>query len=139
MKGVPVLLEIGPRDIENNVCVLVTRHNREKTVVSLDELETAVAAKLQEVRDGIYAKALANREKKTYTCTTLDEITESIKANGEGFVKAMWCGEEECEDKVKETTGVGSRCIPLVEEAISDKCVCCGKPAKHMVYWAVAY
>ena len=139
MKGVPVRLEIGPRDIENNVCVLVTRHNREKTVVSLDELETAVAAKLQEVRDGIYAKALANREKKTYTCTTLDEITESIKANGEGFVKAMWCGEEECEDKVKETTGVGSRCIPLVEEAISDKCVCCGKPAKHMVYWAVAY
>ena len=139
MKGIPVRVEIGPRDIENNVCVLVTRHNREKTVVSLDELETAVAAKLQEVRDGIYEKALANREKRTYTCTTLDEINEAIKQNGEGFVKAMWCGEEECEDKVKETTGVGSRCIPLVEEVLSDKCVCCGKPAKHMVYWAVAY
>ena len=139
MKGVPVRLEIGPRDIENNVCVLVTRHNREKTVVSLDELENAVVEKLKEVRDGIYEKALANLEKKTYSCTTIDEIKNSIEKNGDGFVKAMWCGEEECEDKVKELTGVGSRCIPFVSDNISDKCVCCGKPAKHMVYWAVAY
>ena len=139
MKGVPVRLEIGPRDIENGECVLVTRHNREKTVVSLDNLEEAVLAKLAEVRDGIYAKALANRENKTYRCTTLDEIKQSIAEKGDGFVEAMWCGEEECEDKVKAETGVGSRCIPFVSDNISDKCVCCGKPAKHNVLWAIAY
>ena len=86
----------------------------------------------------MYAKALANREKRTYSCTTIDEIKESLK-QGDGFVKAMWCGCEECEDQVKELTGVGSRCIPLEEEKLSDVCVCCGKPAKHMVYWAIAY
>ena len=139
MKGVPVRLEIGPRDIENGECVLVTRHNREKTVVSLDKLEEAVLAKLAEVRDGIYAKALANRENKTYRCTTLDEIKQSLAEKGDGFVEAMWCGEEECEDKVKAETGVGSRCIPFVSDNISDKCVCCGKPAKHNVLWAIAY
>ncbi len=139
MKGVPVRLEIGPRDIENGECVLVTRHNREKTVVSLDNLEEAVLAKLAEVRDGIYAKALANRERRTYSCTTLDEIKQAIAEKGDGFVKAMWCGDEECEDKVKAETGVGSRCIPFDAENISDRCVCCGKPAKHCVLWAVAY
>ena len=139
MKGVPVRLEIGPRDIENNVCVLVTRHNREKTVVSLDELESAVAAKLEEVRQGIYKKAYENREKKTYKCLTLDEIKSAIAENGDGFVKAMWCGSEECEDKVKEETGVGSRCIPLIQDVVGDKCVCCGKEAKHQVLWAIAY
>jgi len=139
MKGVPVRLEIGPRDIENNVCVLVTRHNREKTVVSLDNLEQAVMQKLEEVRAGIYQKAYENREKRTYKCLTLDEIKAAISENGDGFVKAMWCGEEACEDKVKEETGVGSRCIPLVQDVIGDKCVCCGKEAKHEVLWAIAY
>lgn len=139
MKGVPVRLEIGPRDIENNVCVLVTRHNREKTVVSLDELEKAVAEKLEEVRKGIYQKAYENRENRTYKCLTLDEIKSAITEKGDGFVKAMWCGSEECEDKVKEETGVGSRCIPLVQDVIGDKCVCCGKEAKHQVLWAIAY
>ena len=138
MKGVPLRIELGPRDMEAGQCVMVTRHNMEKTIVPLENLEEAVAAKLQEVRDGMYAKALANREKRTYSCTTIDEIKESLK-QGDGFVKAMWCGEEECEDKVKELTGVGSRCIPLEEEKLSDVCVCCGKPAKHMVYWGIAY
>ncbi len=139
MKGVPVRLEIGPRDIENNVCVLVTRHNREKTVVSLDNLEEEIAKKLAEVRQGIYDKALANMEKRTYRCTSLDEIKTALAENGDGFVKAMWCGEEECEDNVKAETGVGSRCIPLIQDAFADKCVCCGKPAKHEVLWAIAY
>ncbi len=139
MKGVPVRIEIGPRDIEAGQCVIVTRHNLEKTVVSLDELEGAVAAKLKEVRDGMYAKALANRERRTYDCKTLDEITEKLAANGDGFVRAMWCGDPECEDKVKSVTGVGSRCIPLEQEAISDVCVCCGKLAKTLVYWGKAY
>ncbi len=139
MKGVPIRLEIGPKDIENNQCVIVTRHNREKNFVSLDELEAMIPQKLEEVRNGIYSAALENRERRTYICNTLDEITKSLEENGDGFVKAMWCGDEACEDKVKEVTGVGSRCIPLEQEQLSDTCVCCGKPAKHMLYWGKAY
>ncbi len=139
MKGVPVRIELGPRDIENNQCVVVTRHNREKTVVSLDELEQVVTLKLEEVHNGIYQKALENRENKTYSCKNIEEIITSLETKGDGFVKAMWCGEESCEDEVKEKTGVGSRCIPFEQDEISDKCVCCGKPAKHMVIWGKAY
>lgn len=139
MKGVPIRVEIGPKDIENNQCVIVTRHNREKTFVSLDELETVIPQKLQEVRDGLYEAALENRERRTYACKTLDEITEALEKNGDGFIKAMWCGNEECESKVKELTGVGSRCIPLEQEHVADTCICCGKPAKHMLYWGKAY
>ncbi len=139
MKGVPVRIELGPRDIESNQCVLVTRHNREKTVVSLDELEHAVGEKLKEVHDALYKAALENRERRTYACTSLEEITKTLEEKGDGFVKAMWCGDEECEDKVKEVTGVGSRCIPLEQEQLADTCVCCGKKAKYMVYWGKAY
>ena len=138
-KGVPVRIELGPRDIENGSCVLVTRHNREKTVVPLENLADAVKQKLVEVRDALYQSALENRERRTYACKTMDEITAVLEANGDGFIKAMWCGDEACEDKVKEVTGVGSRCIPFAQEHLSDVCVCCGKPAKHMVYWGKAY
>ena len=139
MKGVPVRIEIGPRDMEANQCVIVTRHNREKTFVSLDNLEAAAAERLQAVRDGLYEKALANREARTYDCATMDEIVAKLAENGDGFVRAMWCGDPECEDKVKEVTGVGSRCMPLDQTPSGDKCVCCGKPAKHLVYWGKAY
>lgn len=139
MKGVPVRVEIGPKDIEAGQCVVATRHNGEKTIVPLDKLEETVARKLEEVRDGLYQKALENREKRTYSCVTMDEIVKVLEENGDGFVKAMWCGEEACEDIVKEKTGVGSRCIPFEQENLSDTCVCCGKPAKCMVYWGKAY
>ena len=139
MKGVPVRLEIGPRDIENGQCVLVSRHDREKSFASLENIEDAVKERLTAVRDGMYAKALANRERRTYDCTTIDEINQKITESGDGFVRAMWCGSEECEDKVKELTGVGSRCIPFEQKHLSDVCVCCGKPAVKMVYWAKAY
>ena len=139
MKGVPVRVELGPKDIENNQCVIVTRHNREKTIVSLDNVEAEVLKKLEEVREGIYQSALENRERRTYIAKNLEDITRQLEENGDGFVKAMWCGNEECEDKVKEITGVGSRCIPFDQEQLDDKCVCCGKPAKHMLYWGKAY
>ncbi len=139
MKGVPVRIEIGPKDIEANQCVIVTRHNREKTFVSLDELETVVAQKMQEVHDGMFAKALANRENKTYQCTTIEEINKALEEKGDGFIEAMWCGEEACEDEVKAQTGAGSRCIPFAQKNLSDKCVCCGKPAQQMVLWGKAY
>ncbi|MCQ2486602.1 MAG: proline--tRNA ligase [Clostridia bacterium] len=139
MKGVPVRIEIGPRDIENNQCVIVTRHNREKTFVSLDNLNEAVAQKLEEVRQGLFDRAMENRENKTYRVKTIDEIKTALKENGDGLVRAMWCESPECEEKVKEETGVGSRCIPFDQENISDTCVCCGKPARTMVLWGKAY
>ena len=139
MKGVPVRIEVGPRDIEQNQCVVVTRPDREKTFVSLDDLETAIPQKLQEVRDVMYANALENREKKTYRCKTIDEMKKALEEQGDGFIHAMWCESEECEDKVKEETGAGSRCIPFAQEAVSDVCVCCGKPARTMVLWGKAY
>ena len=139
MKGVPVRIELGPRDIESGNCVIVTRHNREKTVTPLENVADAVREKLTEVRDALYKNALENRERRTYACKTMDEITKALEEKGDGFVKAMWCGDEACEDKVKEVTGVGSRCIPFEQENLSDVCVCCGKPAKCMVMWGKAY
>ncbi len=139
MKGVPVRVEIGPKDMENNQCVMVTRHNREKAFISLDELETAALQKLQEVHDGMFRKALENRENKTYQCTSIEEINKALEEKGDGFIEAMWCGDEACEDEVKAQTGAGSRCIPLNQKNLSDKCVCCGKPAQHMVLWGKAY
>ncbi len=139
MKGVPLRIEIGPRDIAEGKCVTVQRHNREKSFDALESMEAVVAERLEQVRAGMYEKALANRTAHTYACTTIEEIKDSIAEKGEGFVKAMWCGEEACEDRVKEETGVSSRCIPFEQEQLSDRCVCCGKPAKHMVYWAIAY
>lgn len=139
MKGVPLRLEIGPKDIENNQCVLVRRDTREKYFVSLDELEQKIPELLKAVHDGLYQKALENREKRTYDCLTMEEIKSALAEKGDGFVRAMWCGEEACEDKVKEETGVGSRCMPIEQEHIGDICVCCGKPAKAMVYWGKAY
>ena len=139
MKGVPCRIELGPRDIENGECVIVTRHDHSKETVPLADLSSALARKLKEVRDGLYAKALENREKHTHSCTSIEGIKESLARDGDGFIKAMWCGDEECENKVKELTGVCSRCIPFEQEHLSDTCVCCGKPAKHMVYWGKAY
>ena len=139
MKGVPVRLEIGPKEIEQDQCVLVTRHNREKTFCPLSQLVETVQERLQAVHDGMYEKALENRKNRTYVCKNMDEIQQVLAEKGDGFVEAMWCGDEACEDKVKEVTGVGSRCIPLEQKHYADTCVCCGKPAKHMVLWAKAY
>ena len=138
MKGVPLRLEIGPRDIEQNQCVLVRRDNREKTVVSLDELEEKIPELLRDVHDGLYQKALARREGMTFAAHNLDEMKE-IADNKPGLIKAMWCGDLECEMKLKEEAGVTSRCMPFEQEHVGDTCVCCGKPAKTMVYWGKAY
>ena len=138
MKGVPLRLEIGPKDIEAGQCVLVRRDSREKTFVSLDELETVIPALLKAVHDGLYQKALARRESMTYTAATFDELRD-IAQNRPGLIKAMWCGDEACELRLKEEAGVTSRCMPFEQEHLGDTCVCCGKPAKHMVVWGKAY
>ena len=138
MKGVPLRLEIGPRDIENGQCVLARRDNGEKIVVSLDELEQKVEELLKDIQNNLYNKAKARREEMTYTAKTLEEFKE-IADNKPGFIKAMWCGCRECEDKIKEYAGVTSRCIPFEGEAISDTCVVCGKKADKLLYWGKAY
>ena len=138
MKGVPIRIEIGPKDIEKNQAVIARRDNGEKTIVSLDEIETAVPALLNEIQANLLKKATERRDSKTYEATNLDDF-ERILDETPGFIKAMWCGDRECEDMIKEKTGATSRCIPLEQEHISDTCVCCGKKAKHMVYWGRAY
>ena len=138
MKGVPLRIEIGPRDIENNQCVVVRRDNREKIFVNLDEIETRIPEILAEYNTALYNKALAHREEMTYDAKTLDEIKE-IADTKPGFIRAMWCGDRECEDKLKEVAGITSRCAPFEQEHISDTCVCCGKKADKMLYWGKAY
>lgn len=139
MKGVPLRLEIGPKDIEQGQCVLVRRPDREKRFVALSELETAVREELQNVHDILYRNAEENLQKKTFTAHNHEEFLDLAK-NHPGFIKAMWCGDPACEEKLKdETGGVKSRCIPFEEEHIADTCVCCGKPAKHMLYWGRQY
>ena len=138
MKGVPLRLEIGPKDIENNRCVVVRRDNGEKVFVSLDELEAKIPELLEAVRDGLYQKAIDRRAAMTFTARDYAELKD-IADNKPGFIKAMWCGDRECEDKLKDELGITSRCIPFEQEHLSDTCVCCGKPAKHMLYWGKAY
>lgn len=138
MKGVPLRLEIGPKDIENNRCVVVRRDNSEKIFVSLDELEAKIPELLEAVRDGLYQKAIDRRAAMTFTARDYAELKD-IADNKPGFIKAMWCGDRECEDKLKDELGITSRCIPFEQEHLSDTCVCCGKPAKHMLYWGKAY
>lgn len=138
MKGIPVRVEIGPKDIENNEAVIVRRDNREKIVVSLDELETKITETLEIVQNALLEKAKKHREEKTYSAVTLEDFIE-VADNKPGFIKAMWCGDEACENKLKEVAGVSSRCMPFEQEKLSDKCVCCGKEAKTMVYWGKAY
>lgn len=138
MKGVPFRLEIGPKDIENNQVVLVRRDTREKIVVSMDELETKIPELMDTLQKDLLEKARAMRDAKTYVATNFEEF-KTIVANTPGFIKAMWCGDEECENKIKEETGATSRCIPFEQEKVADTCVCCGKPAKDMLYWGKAY
>ena len=139
MRGVPIRVEIGPKDLENGQCVLVRRDTGEKRSVPLDGLEDQVAALLDEIHARMYQKALENLESKTFTAQTHEEFLD-IAAHRPGFIKAMWCGDSACEDQLKEETGgVKSRCIPFEEERLSDVCVCCGRPAKHMVYWGKQY
>jgi len=138
MRGIPVRVEIGPKDIEAGKCVLVRRDTREKIECNLDELESTIAALLDTIQKDMLERARAHREEHTYVATTLEEM-EDILTNKPGFVKAMWCGCQDCEDKIKEKFAATSRCMPFEQETLADTCVCCGQPAKKMVYWGKAY
>ncbi len=138
MKGVPIRLEIGPKDIEKNQVVLARRDTGEKQIVSIDNLENTVKQLLEEIQSNLLQRATERRNSKTYVAKTMEEFEQQINETP-GFIKAMWCGDQACEDAIKEKTAATSRCIPFEQEHISDTCICCGKPAKHMVYWGRAY
>lgn len=138
MRGIPVRIEIGPKDIEANQCVIVRRDTSEKTVVSLDDVNAKVGEILETMQKDMLERARKHRETHTTVALTYDEFKDAI-ATKPGFVKAMWCGDEACENKIKEDTTATSRCMPFEQEQLSDKCVCCGRPAKAMVYWGKAY
>ena len=138
MKGVPLRVEIGPRDMEAEQCVMVRRNDGEKTIVKLEAVETAANEQLQLVHDLLYEKALENLQQNTYEAHSLEEAKQ-LQAEHGGFIKTMWCGELECELKMKEEAGMSSRCMPLEQEHFDDVCPICGKPAKHSFYWGIAY
>ncbi|MCI7741122.1 MAG: proline--tRNA ligase [Clostridiales bacterium] len=138
MKGVPLRVELGPKDIENGVCMAVRRDNGEKISVPLTDIAARLPQLLDEVQQGLYNKAKKNMDDHIYTAYSLEEAKELQEKNG-GFIKTMWCGDLQCELDMKEKAGMSSRCIPFEQEQLSDVCACCGKPAKHMIYWGVAY
>lgn len=138
MRGVPIRIEIGPKDIEANQAVIVRRDTREKITVSLNDIEKCVEIVLNQMQKDMLERAREHRDAHTYIAHNKEEFKELI-TNKQGFIKAMWCGEVECELKIKEETTATSRCMPFEQEEISDTCVCCGKKAKAMVYWAKAY
>ena len=138
MKGVPLRVEIGPRDIAEGKCVIVRRDNREKSFVAIDSIVESVNAGLENLRVALYEKALKNREERTFVANDLEEL-KRIANEKSGYIKAMWCGDLECELKLKEEADVSSRCIPFGEGACGDKCVACGREAKKLVYWGKAY
>ena len=138
MRGIPVRVEIGPKDIEANQAVVVRRDTREKITISLDALETKLSEILDLMQREMLERARVHRDAHTYTALDYEEFKDAV-ANKPGFIKAMWCGEEACELKIKEDTTATSRCMPFEQEVLSAHCVCCGKPAKTLVYWGKAY
>lgn len=138
MKGIPVRLEVGPKDIEQGQVILVRRDTAEKEIVAMDQLSARLPQLLREIHDSLFAKAKARMEEKTYEAHNMDELKE-IGETKPGFIKAMWCGELACEEKIKEDAGLTSRCIPFDGEKTGDTCVCCGKPADKLVIWGKAY
>ncbi len=138
MKGVPIRLEIGPRDIENGECILVRRDTSEKVTIKLDNLKAELEKMLTSIHNNMFEECKNRLKEKTTVALSLDEFKNSMETN-QGFIKAMWCGDEECENKIRELTGAKSRCMPFEQEKISDKCVCCGKTANKMVVWGKQY
>ena len=138
MRGIPVRVEIGPKDIQANQAVIVRRDTGEKIIVSLNEIVAKITELLQTIQTDMFERAKERRDSSISTAVNYEEFQDAVK-NRQGFIKAMWCGNQACEDKIKEDTTATSRCMPFEQEQLSEVCVCCGKAAKHMVYWGKAY
>ncbi len=140
MKGVPLRIEIGPRDIENNVCVAVRRDTGEKLTLSLDSINEEVENLLNDIQENLFNAAKERMENRIYDVTDYEDFKTTAEEKP-GFIRAMWCGQESCENSIKDETTVTSRCIPFDEEQVrlSDTCVYCGEEAQTMVVWGKAY
>ena len=139
MRGFPIRIEIGPRDIANGECVVVRRDNHEKNTVGLGELKSYIPELLDTIQKDMYERAKKHLDSSIYDAREYDEFKTLIDEKP-GFVRAMWCGSTDCEDQIKADTTATSRCMPFENnDPISDKCICCGKPARHLVIWGKAY
>ena len=138
MRGFPTRIEIGPKDIEAGTCIVVRRDTGEKITDALSDIQDKLPELLDDIQNNMLETARKHRDAHTYSATTYDEFVDTIN-NKPGFVKAMWCGDVECENKIKEDTTATSRCMPFAQEKLSDVCICCGRPAKALVYWGKAY
>ena len=139
MRGIPLRVEIGPKDIEKNSCIIVRRDTGEKISASLEGLEDTVKELLKTMQKDMFNRQKERRDSKIYDAHSYDEFKTVIEEKS-GFIRGMWCGDRACEDKIKEETAATSRCMPFNDqEQISDVCVCCGKPAHKLVYWGKAY
>ena len=138
MRGVPIRMELGPRDLAEGNCCLVRRDNGEKVTAKIEGIETEVKTLLDTIHDSMYAAAEKNLEDNTFDLKTVDEVKEMASGRG-GFARTKWCGSLECELKMKEVAGVSSRCMPLKQSGTTGKCVCCGKECTTDIYWGVAY
>lgn len=138
MRGIPVRIELGPKDIETGQCVAVRRDTREKLTFSLEEAAEKLPGLLETIQQDMFARAKAHRDAHITDITTYGAFKDAVE-NKPGFIRAMWCGDQACEEKIKEETTATSRCMPFEQETLSDVCVCCGKPAKKLVFWGKAY
>ncbi len=138
MRGIPLRAELGPKDLEKGQVVLVRRDTREKEIVAFADLEERVPALLETIQKDMLERAEQHLNTHIYDARNYEEFKETLN-NKPGFIRAMWCGDQACEDQIKEETGATSRCMPFNQEHLSDVCVCCGKPAKHMVFWGRSY
>ena len=138
MRGVPVRLELGPRDLEKGQCCLVRRDNGEKVFAAIDSLETSIPELLTAIHDNMLAEARKNLEDNTFDLGTWQEVKEMVAARG-GFARTKWCGKLACELKMKELAGVSSRCMPLRQSGTEGTCPVCGEKCSTDIYWGVAY
>ena len=139
MRGIPVRVELGPKDIEAGKCVLVRRDTREKTECAIEDVAQTVKELLETIQREMFERAKAHRDSHISDAHDYAEFKRAVE-NKPGLIRGMWCGDQACEDKIKEETTATSRCMPFEDqEHIADTCVCCGKPAHKLVYWGKAY
>jgi len=138
MKGVPVRVEMGPKEMERGEVIVTRRDTLEKMPIKIEELEEKLEKLIKDIQQSMYNACKKRMEEKTTIAFNMEELEKNLNEN-QGYVKTMWCGHTECEDKVKEVTGAPSRCIPFEQEHFADTCVCCGKKADTMVVWGRQY
>jgi len=136
MKGVPLRLEVGPRDIQNGIVVASTRHDHKKANWNRSEVVSSIPALFKEIHHEMYQKAVNHLQSHIFPVANIDELTKAVQS---GYAKTMWCGQQACEDKVKELTSATARVLPFDQKPHAETCAICGKKATKVIYFAKAY